>query len=59
MTNLASEIRYVKGCLSGYKNCLIIVQGLSEDDDHIIRAIERQISVEESVLENLEKQHAA
>ena len=57
--NLASEIQYVKGCLSGYKNSLLIIQTLSEGDEHIIRAIGKQIDVEQSILKNLEKQHAA
>lgn len=58
-TTLASEIQYVKGCLSGYRNSLLVVQTLSEGDEHIIRAIERQIRIEESIVENLERQNAA
>ena len=57
--NLVSEIQYVKGRLSGYKNSLLIIQTLSEGDERIIKAIGKQIDVEESILKNLEKQNVA
>lgn len=45
--------QYVKGCLAGYQNALIIVEAVYPEP-RLIRAIKAQIDVEKSIIEKLD-----